>query len=289
MKLDTQNPEGMSLRHTKPLRSPLGWKPLLAYILAMLLPLGGIAFLSDSKLILGLAGTALVFAAVAAFLAQHHIFAPLHALREGMAAFAAGNRQTRVHFKAQNELTALAEGFNSMADALDKLDRLEQISITDNLTGLANRRYFDERLEVEFSRAFRHEFDLSLLILDIDHFEQIDDDYGRSVGEQVMLAVAQATKTSTRNTDLCARYDGEEFVVMLPFTNREQAAIVAEKIRSAVAATPIAGMKNGNPSVSIGVACYPDSNALSLEEMWARTDQALNSAKESGRNRVALA
>ncbi|MBZ0090904.1 MAG: diguanylate cyclase [Sulfuricellaceae bacterium] len=289
MKLDTKNPEGMSLRHTKPLRAFLGWKPLAVYILAMLLPLGGIAFLSESELILGLAGAALVFAAAAAYIAQRHIFAPLQTLQESMAAFAEGDRQTRVHFKTPNALAALAEGFNRMADSLGKLDRLEQISITDNLTGLANRRYFDERLEVEFSRAFRHEFDLSLLILDIDHFEQIDDEYGRSVGEHVLLAVAQATKNSTRNTDLCARYDGEEFVVMLPFTNREQAAIVAEKIRSAVAATPVAGMKNGNPSVSIGVACYPDSNALSLEEMWARTDQALNSAKESGRNRVALA
>ncbi len=251
MKLDTQNSEENSLPHAGLLRCT-AWKARAAYGLTVVLPLSGIILLAENKLILGLACVALVFAVLVAYLAQRSLFVPLHAL-------------------------------------LERLARLEQISIADSLTGLANRRYFDERLEVEFARAFRHEFDLSLLILDIDRFERIDGDCGRAVAEQVMLAVAQATQKSTRNTDLCARYDGEKFVVMLPFTNREQAAIVAEKIRGSVAATPIAGMANENPSVSIGLACYPDSNALSLEELWAHTGQALNSAKESGGNRVVLA
>lgn len=289
MKLDTQNPEKNSPFHTRPLSRSLAWKTRLAYLLAILLPLSGIILLSENKLILSLASLALIFAVLLAYLAQRHLFAPLHSLQESMTAFAAGNRQTRVHFNAPDELSALAEGFNRMADALEKLDQLEQMSITDGLTGLANRRYFDGRLEVEFSSAFRHEFDLSLLILDIDPFEPPGKDLESAVEKHLMLAVALATKNSTRNTDLCARYGSQTLVVMLPFTNREQAGVVAEKIRSSVAATPIAGIKNVHASVSIGLVCYPDSNALSLEELWARAGQALSSAKENGRNRVVLA
>lgn len=163
-------------------------------------------------------------------------------------------------------------------------EQMEQLSITDSQTGLYNRRYITERLEVEFSRAFRYGSELSLLILDLDHFGQINERFGASAGDATLAEVGRIIRQATRDSDLCARYGGEEFIVVLPHTNREQAAIVAEKIRSMVAQAEIPALDKEPVTISIGGACYPDSNALSLSELVQKTDGALAQAKQSGRN-----
>jgi diguanylate cyclase (GGDEF)-like protein len=163
-------------------------------------------------------------------------------------------------------------------------EQMEQLSITDSQTGLYNRRYITERLEVEFSRAFRYGSELSLLILDLDRFGQINERFGASAGDAALTEVGRLIRQGTRDSDLCARYGGEEFMVVLPHTNRQQAVIVAEKIRGMVAKAEIPALDREPVTISIGGACYPDSNALSLSELIQKTDGALAQAKQSGRN-----
>ncbi len=167
-------------------------------------------------------------------------------------------------------------------------ENIERLSITDSLTNLYNRRHIAKRMEIEFSRAFRYEHPLSLLIMDIDYFKQVNDTFGHLVGDDALIMVAHIIRQSVRDSDLCARYGGEEFVVILPHTNREQANVVAQKIRQAVAAAVVPGMENKQLTLSIGVATYPDSQALSLEELIRKADKALYRAKEAGRNQVIL-
>jgi diguanylate cyclase (GGDEF)-like protein len=192
---------------------------------------------------------------------------------------------TTGHYSDEESLRRLAEHLALHYGYARSQEQMERLSITDSQTGLYNRRYVTERLEVEFSRAFRYGSELSLLIMDLDHFRQINDRFGPSAGDAALAEVARMIRSATRDSDLCARYDGEEFMVVLPHTNREQAAIVAEKIREAVARAEIPALDREPLTISIGGACYPDSNALSLSELVQKTDEALTHAKSSGRNR----
>jgi len=167
-------------------------------------------------------------------------------------------------------------------------ENIEHLSITDSLTNLYNRRHIAKRMEIEFSRAFRYEHPLSLLIMDIDYFKQVNDTFGHLVGDDALITVARIIRQSVRDSDLCARYGGEEFVVILPHTNRGQASVVAQKIRQSVAAAAVPAMEGKQLTLSIGVAAYPDSHALSLEELVRKADEALYRAKEAGRNQVIL-
>lgn len=190
--------------------------------------------------------------------------------------------------QAFRDMEALASQLALHFDYAQVLGQMERFSITDGLTGLFNRRYVTERLEVEFSRAFRYGSELSLLLMDLDHFRQINDRFGQAAGDAALAEVARLVRRSTRDSDLCGRYGGEEFIVVLPHTNQEQAGVVAEKIRDAVARAEISELAGESLTISIGGACYPDSNALSLSELVQKTDEALSAAKAGGRNRSVI-
>ncbi len=168
-------------------------------------------------------------------------------------------------------------------------EKVERLSVTDGLTGLYNRRYFSERCEEEFSRASRHKMPLSVLIMDVDHFKRVNDAYGHQVGDVVLIAVARALCQSVRETDLIGRYGGEEFVVLLPHTDTNQAEAVAEKIRQTISDTVIAEMGDQSVTISIGVAGLDGMAANSIEDLVRHADAALYRAKEEGRNRVIVA
>lgn len=170
------------------------------------------------------------------------------------------------------------------------LKSLETLAATDALTGLANRRRFDEALDVEWRRARRTGSTLALLLLDVDHFKGYNDRHGHPAGDRVLQQVAAAmTRVAARAGDLAARYGGEEFALVLPATSAEQAAIVGERLRAAVAA--IAEMPERpieEPvTVSIGL-CASTAPGLVAESdgLLARADQALYRAKNEGRDRV---
>jgi diguanylate cyclase (GGDEF)-like protein len=172
-----------------------------------------------------------------------------------------------------------------MGKLADYEQRLLIESMTDPLTGLLNRRYFNEQIQKEAARSRRHGLRFSVLMLDIDHFKRINDTYGHPVGDLAIKAVASVCNKALRPQDILARYGGEEFVIALPHTDAEGAGAVAERIRQAVEQIELAAEPAPvRFTVSIGVATYKKD--LPFEQIVGRADQALYQAKQTGRNRV---
>lgn len=169
----------------------------------------------------------------------------------------------------------------------DEKARLERLAITDYLTGLYNVRYFYHRLEEEFSRAQRYNFPLSCLMIDIDHFKEINDRYGHRAGDSVLREIARLMKTHTRKSDVLARYGGEEFIMLLPETHQKGAIIKAESLRTSISRMRFRALKDKrNVTISIGIATYPDVSVSHADELITYADTALYEAKTAGRNRV---
>lgn len=163
----------------------------------------------------------------------------------------------------------------------------------DHLTGTYNRRYFDELLEREWRRAIRHMVPFTLLMIDIDHFGRYNDEFGHQLGDEALHKVAQAIRgTIRRPADVCARYGGEEFVVMLPETDPEAAGLMAERVRTAVAALGIEHPSTdpGHITVSVGAAVALDRRHLQPgpSMLIELADRAMYQAKDAGRNAVRI-
>lgn len=168
---------------------------------------------------------------------------------------------------------------------VDLQKQLLELSQTDPLTSLRNRRAFDERLQVAFEHARRYERPLSIAMVDVDHFKSINDTHGHDTGDAVLRAVAKIIGTGTRQTDFAARVGGEEFAILLPETPLFEALQFGEKLRSLIASGPVAGHK---VTVSIGIASMPHSQLPGTAELFRAADQALYRAKTNGRNRVEI-
>lgn len=166
--------------------------------------------------------------------------------------------------------------------------RLEGLNNTDQLTGINNRTFFDSHIEYVWSNTARANEYLTILMVDVDHFKDINDTYGHLVGDEVLVAIAQTIKkTLTRSTDQVARYGGEEFVVALPSTHESGALIVAERIRKSVEMIRTIEFGLGSEvTVSIGISCVsPATSNLRIRDVMAQADKALYHAKHNGRNR----
>ncbi|HVG23509.1 MAG TPA: diguanylate cyclase [Thermoanaerobaculia bacterium] len=163
--------------------------------------------------------------------------------------------------------------------------QLLELSQTDPLTSLRNRRAFDERIGETFEHARRYDRPLSLAIVDVDHFKSINDTHGHDVGDAVLRRIAKIMALVTRQTDFVARIGGEEFAILLPETALFEALQFGEKIRSAIAAEPVEGHEL---RVSIGIASFPHSDVPGEAELFRAADQALYRAKMNGRNRVEI-
>lgn len=165
-------------------------------------------------------------------------------------------------------------------------EELRRQSITDGLTGLYNRRHLDHVLGAEHARAKRHGFNLSVLMLDVDHFKRFNDEHGHDMGDQVLKAIADTLKGALRNHDIPYRYGGEEFLAILPNTTQSGAYAVAERLRKDVEDMVIEDLK---VTASIGVGTFPNVGLKSPEVLVQAADSALYQAKNSGRNRVRVA
>lgn len=162
----------------------------------------------------------------------------------------------------------------------------EKLAFTDGLTGVSNHRYFKNRLELEVERAHRYNRHLSLIIIDIDHFKEINDTYGHLTGDLILKAVANLLKKMTRNTDLIARYGGDEFTVFLPETPKAGATRVVERIFQILQQDDFAtmlGLDDHRLTLSVGVATLP-TDAQTSTELLKHADEALYLAKKQGRN-----
>lgn len=175
-----------------------------------------------------------------------------------------------------------------LQDSLRESNRqLERLSHTDPLTGLANRRSFIDTLLREFERSQRGNLPLALIMVDADHFKQINDHYGHLLGDQVLIALAEALQHFMRPYDTAARFGGEEFAVILPATDLDQALLVAGRLRERVAARLFTGALEGlQVTVSLGVAALPHPRILTPEQLLHAADTALYQAKHNGRDRV---
>ena len=196
-------------------------------------------------------------------------------------------RQSREHIE-----TARAE-LEQKARELEQANRkLEELSVTDFLTGLANRRRFDEALDVEWARALRARQTLTLIMVDVDHFKNFNDRYGHQAGDECLRRIASALKANTgRAGDLIARYGGEEFCIISAYTDVAGAEALAEKIRLAVQSLD---MRNevcplGVVTISLGVAVGVPDTTQSAREFVHKADMALYEAKASGRNCIRIA
>lgn len=185
----------------------------------------------------------------------------------------------------------LDRSYAAMSEIKRDMDRIRKEAITDGLTGLANRKAFDEQIARICRESNANGTIFSLLMIDIDHFKTFNDQYGHQVGDQVLRLVAMTLVNELKGQDMAARYGGEEFAVILPGTNINAGQIVAENLRRAVEQKEIVNRATGDNlgqiTISVGVAQFYDKDES--EELIMRTDQALYKSKKKGRNQVTVA
>lgn len=166
--------------------------------------------------------------------------------------------------------------------------RYKELSLTDYLTQIFNRRHFMELFDLEFSRSMRYGHPLSLVIFDLDDFKHINDNFGHLQGDKVLRQLSDLVKSEIRSYDVFARYGGEEFVLMLPQTPVEGAFPVAEKIREKLEKFKFEGLGRGEVTISIGVSTYPHDDIQDSKDLISAADTALYEAKENGKNQVVV-
>ncbi len=195
-------------------------------------------------------------------------------------------------YAKDGRLIAVVETLRDMTDAKNAQIALQQLATLDGLTGIPNRRSFDEKMRIEWSRAQRQKEPLGLILADVDYFKRYNDHYGHQGGDECLKAVSGILQRHIfRTADMAARYGGEEFAVVLPNTDINGAFKVAERIRAEVEdlVIPHANSEVGPwVTLSLGVASVTPNAETQSSILISRADQALYSAKGSGRNRVCL-
>jgi diguanylate cyclase (GGDEF)-like protein len=242
----------------------------------------------------------LLVVAAAAYRFGMLIVRPLDRLAKGAAEVASGDLAVDLPEAGAGEVGYLTSVFNQMVESLRtsrreldtinatlrrKNDELERLSITDGLTGLVNHRFLMQRLGEEATRSDRTERAFSVMMADVDHFKQYNDEFGHPAGDEVLKQVAAVLRDCTRTVDCVGRYGGEEFAILMPETEIDGAMTVAERIRARVAS---AVFPNRRITLSIGVAEYDKENGPPQATL-AIADEGLYEAKRGGRNRVAEA
>lgn len=205
-------------------------------------------------------------------------------------ALAARNRDLVQDLKGQ--MAEMGQVVEERTRALrEAAERLRRLAISDGLSGLYNHRYFQERWRREVARARRFGECVSLMVLDVDKFKNFNDTMGHPAGDALLREIAELLTRSVREIDLVARYGGEEFVVVLPKARKEDAMVLADRIRARIGDHPFPHREvqpNGRVTVSVGVGTFPDDGG-DAGEVIVRTDQALYAAKRTGRDRVIAA
>ncbi|MEO7823715.1 MAG: diguanylate cyclase [Gemmatimonadaceae bacterium] len=242
----------------------------------------------------------LILVAASAYWLGVIIARPLDRLTKGAAEVAAGDLAVDLPQGGGGEVGYLTSVFNHMVSRLregrrelddinemlqKKNEELERLSITDGLTGLVNHRFLVQRLNEEGIRANRYHHEFSVLMADVDHFKQYNDEFGHPAGDEVLRRVADILRASVRPGDTAARYGGEEFAVVMPETPAAEAFEIAEHVRARVASESFPGKKI---TLSIGVAEFPNDADLP-HAVIAAADRALYEAKRDGRNRTVQA
>lgn len=257
---------------------------------------------------LGLVVLSLLLAGVVSVSIAASVTRPVAAITRVVDRIGSGALHSRVDETSAGPLRHLAQGINLMAERIaasqenlqqqvavatqelrQQKEAAEMLARVDALTGVASRRAFTERAELEIQRALRYRQPLCVVMVDLDRFKRVNDTYGHSVGDAVLVAFAQAIMHEVREVDMVGRLGGEEFAVLLPGIAGEEAMRVAERMRQAVESRQL--MVGGQPlrfTASFGVSEF-DGIELNMAGLLARADSALYHAKNTGRNRVVFA
>ena len=253
---------------------------------------------------LTLVAVVLLLIGLGAYFLALSLVRPVDRLTAGAAKVAAGDLEVDLPVLSRSEVGYLTEVFNDMVSRLrqgrqelaainktlrQKNKALHELSITDSLTGLYNRKHLMETVNKEITRCRRHNHTFALLIVDIDHFKTYNDTYGHLAGDEVLKRLASVFRDSIRSCDYVARYGGEEFIVLLPEIDQEQGVTAAERIRDKVSEEEFGGDGVAvKVTISVGTASYPE-NGEDTESIIRSADAALYEAKESGRNQIIVA
>ena len=254
-------------------------------------------FFSSVTILIFLITSALIFLYLMRFVSR-----PVKNMITGTQMIAKGEFFNPVTVERHDELGRLAVAISRMGEEISRQQdeliqkndelvsanrELEELSTLDPLTGLYNRRYLIQTLELEYGRVMRYGHDLSVLLVDVDFFKLVNDRYGHLCGDMVLNEIARILKETVRSTDIVARYGGEEIVVLLFETDREEAVSIAEKLRYEVESCEIIYENTSiSITVSIGCATYSKRNYKDPMQLLAAADNAMYKAKSSGRNKV---
>ncbi|MBV8658398.1 MAG: diguanylate cyclase [Burkholderiales bacterium] len=256
----------------------------------------------QSALIVGVSAAVLLSVALGLLFAQG-LSTPLGKLTEAVRAMQGGQLRQHVPEQGSSEIRDLAAAFNHMSDELaashealelsrrlvqNQANELRELSIRDPLTGLYNRRHFDEQARQLYDQSQRHAHPLTVAIADIDFFKRINDQFSHATGDAVLKQLAEIVHTHMRRSDLVARYGGEEFVFALPETPLPQAAALCDKLRGLIEAFPWQKI-HPELKVTLSIGLCADAALGGAEAMLQRADTLLYTAKEAGRNRVCFA
>ncbi|SIQ59415.1 GGDEF domain-containing protein [Bosea sp. TND4EK4] len=221
-----------------------------------------------------------------AFLVMHHLVAPIGFLAKDLRRYRQEGTLPALTKTRADDIGRLTDEIRDLIGALeDRMARLRRQAFSDSLTGLGNRRWLSENAATEIARAKRDRRPLSVIAFDLDHFKRVNDEYGHETGDEVLIAVAEAAKPVLRPYDLLARIGGEEFCAVLPATDQRGAHLIAERLRSEIAAIALASLAGHRITASFGVH-EAQLQTQRFRDMLRQADQRLYEAKRAGRNRV---
>ncbi len=225
----------------------------------------------------------LLVALIGAYLLFRSIVGPIQRLERSINRFGQGDLNSRVEIKSNDEIGHLATAFNAMAERFQQVQKeLDYLSVHDSLTGLYDRSRFHELVSLELQRAKRYERAFSILFLDIEDFHQVNRDFGNLVGDSVLCTVSMQITGSIRPTDAAARFDADQFAVILSETDAEGAAETASRIRRAISDNPIniGDGKRLTIEANIGIATYPNDEETETA-LFALAEHSLLESKRS--------
>jgi diguanylate cyclase (GGDEF)-like protein len=235
---------------------------------------------------------AVIFVATTIFIIQKQVISRLVVLNLLVKDKLAGNEHSR-NLTGNDEISDIADTFNMFARTIEEQKKaLKHLSLSDGLTGIANRRALDERLLYEIQLSVRKKWPVSILLMDVDFFKAYNDGHGHTSGDKCLQVIAKTISQSMlRKSDFVARYGGEEFICVLPDTDEEGALEIAERINEKMAEMKVPhGLSSASPyiSLSIGIATSSSIRLISPEDLIKNADMALYKAKDAGRNRIEM-
>lgn len=251
---------------------------------------------------------ALTVAVPLGFLLVRKFVAPLDELAGVMEEFSHGRLDVRIPVRRNDEIGRLQESFNRMADehqlthdrivrlnaeleerVARRTEQLRELAVREPLTGLYNRRHFNDMLDRRMGEALRYGSDLSCMMIDLDDFKSVNDAYGHHVGDKLLVVMARTIQAQLRTSDLAARYGGDEFVVLLPQTGADSARVLGERIMEKLAIEVATHLPKLRVGMSVGIASAQDLKVTNADLLLRAADAALYDAKTAGKNCIMTA